>query len=326
MILLFVRKARLIILRKTSIIADISLLFVALIWGTTFVVVQNAIAFLEPFSFNGVRFTMASVLLIAWLLIFKRKQLKECNRQLIFSGVFIGFWLFIGYATQTAGLLFTTSSKAGFITGLSVVLVPLFSLFLLKQKPNRNAILGIIVATIGLYLLTMTDSVSLTIGDGLVFICAIAFALQIIFTGKYSSSFPTPLLTVIQLATVAILSMLSAFLFEDWSLAFTPNVLLDSNVMTALIITSVFATALAFLIQTSVQKYTNPTKVALIFAMEPVFAAVTGFIWAGDRLSISAFTGCLLILVGMTFTELLSSSKILFKNQRKHERNEKKAM
>ena len=118
---------------------------------------------------------------------FKRNQLKECNRKLIFSGIFIGFWLFVGYATQTAGLLFTTSSKAGFITGLSVVLVPLFSLLLLKQKPSKNAILGIVVATAGLYLLTMTDSVSLTIGDGLVFICAIAFALQIIFTGKYSS-------------------------------------------------------------------------------------------------------------------------------------------
>ena len=88
--------------------------------------------------------------------------------------------------------------------------------------------------------------------------------------------------------TVAILSMICAFLFEDWKIAFTPDILLDTNVLTALIITSVFATALAFLIQTSVQKYTNPTRVALIFAMEPVFAAITGFIWAGDRLSMSA--------------------------------------
>ena len=182
---------------------------------------QNALDFLMPFSFNGVRFTMASVLLIAWLLIFQRKQLKECNRKLIFSGIIIGFWLFVGYATQTAGLLFTTSSKAGFITGLNVVLVPVFSLLLLKQKPSKNAILGIMVATVGLYLLTMTDSISLTIGDGLVFICAIAFALQIIFTGKYSFSFPTLLLTVIQIITVAILSMISAFLFEDWQNTFT---------------------------------------------------------------------------------------------------------
>ena len=293
---------------KTSIIADILLLLVAFVWGSTFVIVQNALDFLMPFSFNGVRFTMASVLLIAWLLIFQRKQLKECNRKLIFSGIFIGFWLFVGYATQTAGLLFTTSSKAGFITGLSVVLVPVFSLLLLKQKPSKNAILGILVATGGLYLLTMTDTISLTIGDGLVFICAIAFALQIIFTGKYSFNFPTLLLTVIQIMTVAILSMICAFLFEDWQSSFTSDILLDTNVLTALIITSVFATALAFLIQTSVQKYTNPTRVALIFAMEPVFAAITGFIWAGDRLSMSAFAGCLLIFAGMIYAEIPSGT------------------
>ena len=253
---------------------------------------------------------MASVLLMVWLLIFQRKQLKEWNRKLIFSGIFLGLWLFVGYATQTAGLLFTTSSKAGFITGLSVVLVPVFSLFLLKQKPSRNAIIGIVVATIGLYLLTMTDSVSLTIGDGLVFICAIAFALQIIFTGKYSSSYPTLLLTVIQITTVAILSMICAFLFEDWQNTFTSEILLDTNVLTALIITSLFATALAFLIQTSVQKYTTPTRVALIFAMEPVFAAITGFILAGDRLSISAFAGCLFIFAGMIYSEIPSRKTI----------------
>jgi drug/metabolite transporter (DMT)-like permease len=302
-------------LNKTSIFADILLLLVAFVWGSTFVIVQNALDFLMPFSFNGVRFTMASVLLIAWLLIFQRKQLKECNRKLIFSGIIIGFWLFVGYATQTAGLLFTTSSKAGFITGLSVVLVPVFSL-LLKQKPSKNAILGIMVATIGLYLLTMTDSISLTIGDGLVFICAIAFALQIILTGKYSFNFPTLLLTVVQIITVAVLSMICAFLFEDWQSSFTSDILLDTNVLTALIITSVFATALAFLIQTSVQKYTNPTRVALIFAMEPVFAAITGFIWAGDRLSISAFAGCLLIFAGMIYAEIPGGK---FKNKHKEE-------
>ena len=305
--------------------ADFLLLLVAFVWGTTFVIVQNALDFLKPFSFNGVRFTMASVLLIVWLLIFQRNQLKECNRKLIFSGIFLGLWLFVGYATQTAGLLFTTSSKAGFITGLSVVLVPIFSLFLLKQKPSRNAILGIVVATVGLYLLTMTDSVSLTIGDGLVFICAVAFALQIIFTGKYSSSYPTLLLTVIQITTVAILSMIGAFLFEDWQNMFTTDILLDTNVLTALIITSLFATAIAFLIQTSVQKYTTPTRVALIFAMEPVFAALTGFIWAGDRLSVSAFLGCLFIFAGMVFSEM-PSRKTSSRNKLNEEREHQKIM
>ena len=126
--------------------------------------------------------------------------------------------MFVGYATQTLGLLFTTSSKAGFITGLSVVLVPLLSFILFKYKPSKAAVLGILVATVGLYLLTMTDSVSLNVGDGLVFICAIGFALQIVYTGKYSSKFPSLLLTIIQIGTVSVLSIIGAFLFEDWQL------------------------------------------------------------------------------------------------------------
>ncbi|WP_428908869.1 DMT family transporter [Niallia sp. Krafla_26] len=291
-------------MRKTSLLADITLLFVALIWGTTFVVVQNAIAFLEPITFNAVRFSIATILLLSWLLIFQRNQLKTCSYKLIIAGILIGFWLFVGYATQTLGLLFTTSSKAGFITGLSVVLVPLLSFILFKYKPSKGAVLGILIATIGLYLLTMTDSVSLNVGDGLVFICAIGFALQIVYTGKYSSKFPTLLLTIVQIATVTILSIIGAFLFEDWQLALEPSIIFDNEVIVALFITSVFATALAFLAQTAVQKFTTSTRVALIFAMEPVFAAITGYIGANDRLSYSAIVGCVLIFAGMIFAEL----------------------
>jgi drug/metabolite transporter (DMT)-like permease len=289
---------------KKPIFADISLLFVTFIWGTTFVLVQNAIGLLEPFSFNGIRFLAAAFMLLLWLLIFERKQLAFINVKMVASGVFIGFWLFLGYATQTIGLLYTTTSKAGFITGLSVIFVPLFSMFLLKQFPSRNAVIGVSIATFGLFLLTMTDVSSLNIGDGFVFICAISFALQIIFTGKFSSKYPTLLLTVIQISTVAILSIISAFYFEDWRKSFNPEILFSKDVIIALIITSIFATALAFLIQTNFQKYTTATRVALIFAMEPVFAAIAGYYWAAERLSYSALFGCLLIFAGMIFAEL----------------------
>jgi drug/metabolite transporter (DMT)-like permease len=289
---------------KKPIFADISLLFVTFIWGTTFVLVQNAIGLLEPFSFNGIRFLAAAFMLLLWLLIFERKQLAFINVKMVASGVFIGFWLFLGYATQTIGLLYTTTSKAGFITGLSVIFVPLFSMFLLKQFPSRNAVIGVSIATFGLFLLTMTDVSSLNIGDGFVFICAISFALQIIFTGKFSSKYPTLLLTVIQISTVAILSIISAFYFEDWRKSFNPEILFSKDVIIALVITSIFATALAFLIQTNFQKYTTVTRVALIFAMEPVFAAIAGYYWAAERLSYSALFGCLLIFAGMIFAEL----------------------
>ncbi|MEH7335904.1 DMT family transporter [Neobacillus drentensis] len=289
---------------KKPIYADLSLLLVTLIWGTTFVLVQNAIDFLSPFAFNGIRFFIAAILLIICLLIFERKQLQFLDFKLIKSGVLIGFWLFLGYVTQTIGLLYTTTSKAGFITGLSVVLVPLFSMILLKQMPSRNAVLGVITATLGLFLLTMTDVSSLNIGDGFVFICAISFAMHIIFTGKFSSKYPSLLLTVIQITTVAVLSMISSFLFEDWQNSFNMTNLLSNSVILALIITSVFATAMAFFIQTNFQKYTSATRVALIFAMEPVFAAIAGYLWADERLSVSALFGCILIFMGMIFAEM----------------------
>jgi drug/metabolite transporter (DMT)-like permease len=289
---------------KNPIFADLSLLFVTVIWGMTFVIVQDAISFLPPIAFNGIRFLLAAVLLFLGMLIFERKQLKLLNIKLIASGVFIGFWLFLGYITQTIGLLYTTTSKAGFITGLSVVLVPLFSLFFLKQAPSKNAVFGVLTATIGLFLLTMTDVTSLNIGDGFVFICAISFAFQIILTGKFSDKYPTLLLTVIQISTVALLSILSSFCFEDWRKALNPNLLFSKDVIIALVITSVFATALAFFIQTNFQKYTSTTRVALIFAMEPVFAAITGYFWAHEHLSYSALFGCILIFMGMVLAEL----------------------
>lgn len=289
---------------KKSLTADISLMLVALVWGATFVLVQNALASLKPFSFNGVRFLIATILLGGWLLLFQKKQLKQINWKVLLAGFLMGFWLFLGYATQTMGLLFTTSSNAGFITGLSVVLVPIFSFLLLKQRPGSSAIIGVLIATAGLYLLTMTNSTSFNIGDGLVFLCAISFALQIIVTGKYSGSYPSLLLTVIQIATVAILSILSAFIFEDWQQALEPRVLFQGKVFIALLVTSIFATALAFFAQTTFQKYTTTTRVALIFALEPVFAAITAYFWGNERLTSTAIIGCGLIFAGMILAEL----------------------
>jgi drug/metabolite transporter (DMT)-like permease len=301
---------------KKPFVADISLLLVTLVWGTTFVLVQNAIDFLEPFSFNGIRFSIAAVILLITLVIFKRDQLKQFNLRVLLAGVFLGFWLFLGYATQTIGLLYTTSSKAGFITGLSVVLVPLFSMVLLKQFPSKNAIIGVLTALAGLFLLTLTDVTALNIGDAFVFVCAVSFALQIVFTGKYSKQYPSLLLTVLQIGTVAILAMICSFFFEDWQKSYEPAILFSKDVLVALIITSVFATAAAFLVQTKFQAYTTSTRVALIFAMEPVFAAVTGYFWAGDHLSASAWLGCVFIFAGMILAELPTDKLSIFRKNK----------
>lgn len=304
-------------MKKQQLFADSSLLFVAFIWGATFVLVQNAVALLEPFTFNAVRFGFAGLFLIVWLFLFKRDLIKKINKKLFFAGFMIGTWLFTAYALQTFGLLYTTSSKAGFITGLSVVLVPLFAFIFLKQTPKPFATIGVVIATIGLYLLTLGDSLSLNFGDILVFFCAIAFAAHIIVTGKYTNYYSTLLLTIIQIMTVSILSGISSLLFEDWQRTFDASVIGSFDVVLALVITSFFATAIAFLAQTNFQKFTTPTRVALIFAMEPVFAAITAYFWANERLGPKALLGSLLIFIGMILAEMPQKVFYSFKKSKK---------
>lgn len=284
--------------------ADITLLLIAFIWGSTFLIVQQAIVSLPPNTFNAVRFTVAALFLLLILAIKSPKQLMEWRRPLLKAGIILGFWLCLGYALQTVGLLYTTPSKAGFITGLSVVLVPLFSFMLMRERVKPVAVIGVILAAAGLYLLTQNQEFSFNLGDILVFGCAICFAMQIVFTGKYAPSFSALPLAIVQLGTVAIMSWIYAFFFEDWSRAFDPAIIFLPEVATGLIVTSIFATALAFLAQTALQKQTSSTRVALIFALEPVFAALTSYVFIHEVLNGRQLTGCLMIFTGMILAEL----------------------
>ncbi|MBJ7945912.1 DMT family transporter [Bacillus cereus group sp. N24] len=294
---------------KKEWIAPLALLFVSFIWGATFVVVQNAMSFVGPFTFNGLRFLFAGIILLFVQMIFSQKTSKQDIKQSSFAGLIVGFFLCVGYLLQTFGLLYTTSSKAGFLTGLSIVMVPILSFIFLKQKATIFVVLGITVATAGLYLLTAADSFQLNIGDILVLGCAIAFAAHILINGFYSKKISPLLLSTSQVLTVGIFSSICAFLFEDWENLFSISLWTNHSFLFALFLTSLFATSIAFFIQTSAQKHTSPTRVAIIFAMEPVFAALTGVLVANEQLSMSAIFGCLCIFLGMIFVELPSKTK-----------------
>ena len=294
---------------KKEWIAPLALLFVAFIWGATFVVVQNAMSFVGPFTFNGVRFLLAGLILsIIQLISMKKIPIKHVG----FSsgaGMIVGFFLFVGYLLQTFGLLYTTSSKAGFLTGLSIVMVPILSFIFLKQKANLFIILGITAATIGLFLLTAGDAFQFNRGDFLILGCAVAFAAHILVNGFYSKKISPLLLSTTQILVVGLFSSICAFLFEDWEKLFSMSLWTNRSFLLALLLTSLFATSLAFFIQTTAQKYTSPTRVAIIFAMEPVFAAITGVLVANEQLSISAIIGCICIFIGMIFVELPNKQK-----------------
>lgn len=294
---------------KKEWIAPLALLFVAFIWGATFVVVQNAMSFVGPFSFNGVRFLLAGLILLMIQLISMRKAQEKRIGRSIGAGFIVGFFLFSGYLLQTFGLLYTTSSKAGFLTGLSIVMVPVLSFLFLKQKVTISIILGITSATVGLFFLTAGDSFQLNKGDFLVLGCAVAFAAHILVNGYFSKTISPLLLSTTQVLAVGIFSSICAFLFEDWEKLFSAALWTNGSFLFALLLTSVFATSLAFFIQTSAQKHTSPTRVAIIFAMEPVFAAITGVLVANEQLSVAAIVGCICIFVGMIFVELPHKQK-----------------
>ncbi|MFC7783611.1 DMT family transporter [Rossellomorea sp. GCM10028870] len=295
-------------------IADIALIGVAFIWGSTFVVVQSAIEFLPPFMFNGIRFLMAAIPLTMVLFIKKTPLVKRS----ILYGIILGAFLFIGYAFQTLGLVFTTPSKAGFVTGLSVVIVPLFLFIFFKRSPSKGAITGSILAAIGLYLLMAGHSQAFNIGDAYVFICAFGFALHIIYTDFFTQKASLLLLTTVQLCTVGILSMGCAFMFEDPKVLLLNGVLGNKEVITALLITSLLATLLAFITQTYAQRYTTPSRVAIIFTLEPVFAAICSYLWIGERLGSLAIAGSGLIVIGMLFSELPIFAWMLKKMNKNH--------
>lgn len=273
--------------------ADFSLLFITLIWGTTFVITKTAIADLPPFFFLAIRFSLAflSLLPFAWL------QRNHIARSTILKGLILGIFLFFGYALQTLGLQYTTASNAGFITGLSVVLVPFLVAATSRKLPTLKLSLGILSATIGLGLLSLGDTLRLNQGDLLVLIAALSFAGHIFLVGRYAPEENATFLTAVQLLVVALLSGLSGFIFPQGSPHFT------FNVGIALLLTAVPATSLAFFVQMKMQQFTTPTHTALIFACEPVFSAAFAFLVAGEILTTKGLAGAALVLAGMLLAE-----------------------
>jgi drug/metabolite transporter (DMT)-like permease len=278
---------------RKLLLADGSLIVVAAIWGLTFVTVKNAIAVLPPFSFNFYRFTLATAI----MLIFALPRCRCVQKSTVMAGLLLGVFLFAGYSLQTVGLLYTTASHAGFITGLSVVFVPLISTFLVRQYPGTGVIAGVVFATIGLALLSVSDLSRINIGDILVLFCALSFALHIIFVGKYSRHHSTVWLVTLQIATVAVLSGISSFFFEAGANRFTPQL------WPALFITALLATCLAFFMQNYMQQFTTPSHTAIIFTTEPVFAAVFAVWLLQETIHTRAYWGGALILAGMLLAE-----------------------
>jgi drug/metabolite transporter (DMT)-like permease len=273
-------------------VPTLALVAVTAVWGITFVQVKDAVALYPLFAFLAVRFAIASATLAVPAL----PRLRTLGRTGLGAGLVLGVLLAAAYALQTAGLERTTVSSTGFITGLYVVLTPLFALVLFRQRIPSVVWLGVAFAVAGLALLSGVDVGSPT-GDLLVLAAAAATALQIVMVERYATRFDAVSLTFVEMLVAFVGFLAVALALGDLAL---PR---GWTVWGALIVTGIFASALAYLIQIWAQRQISATRIALIFALEAVWAGFFGYLLAGDRLGLLGWSGCALILAGIVLAE-----------------------
>lgn len=279
-------------MKKRLRLAPFALLIVSAMWGSTFVLMKDAIKRQDVNSFLFSRFALAVVVMI----LLRPHVVRHFSKDLLSKGFLAGCFLGSGYILQTLGLARTTAAVTGFITGLYVVLTPLIAALILHQKINLRTWGYIAIATLGLALLSL-HGWSVGTGELLVLASAVAFAAHIIALGQWSSGQDAYALTIVQLATCALLSGLA-------SLKDGFNAPPDRGVWGVVIFTAIFATAIAFLIQTWSQAHISSTKVAVILTMEVVFAALFAVLIGGETLTLQIALGGALVVTAMYFIVL----------------------
>lgn len=284
-------------MNRKQIISDLSLLMITVIWGFTFIIVHDALSNIETFNFLWLRFGFA---FLSSSIVFHKRIFNKMNKATIFYGSLIGIILFFAYGFQTLGLVFTTPSNSGFITGLYVIFVPLFAALLFKYKLKKENILGVILAVTGLILISFRDDFQVNIGDILTLFCAFSFAFHILTIDKWTKKVDSICLATIQIGTVSFISFFVSIFFEN---TYIPNFQMKS-VWYAIIITAIFATTLAFIIQNIAQRHTNPTHTALIYTAEPVFAGIFAVLLTDDVFTLRSLIGSGLILSGMLISKI----------------------
>jgi len=276
-----------------KITAKIGLFFVTIIWGLTFILVKAALNDAQPFSFAALRFGLATLI----TLLIVNKNIITSTKNEIIGGILCGFLLFLGYAFQNFGLMNTTATKSAFITSVSVLIVPLLLFSMNIQKVKLRTWLAVVLATFGLYLLILPGG-GINLGDVITFGCAISFALHIIAQDNYLKKEIRLLpFFCIQLAFVTLFSFIPAQVFEPKALIWS------TRLINAIIITGIFATLIAFLIMIWAQKILNPSETAIIFAMEPVAAALFAMVFAGEILGLLGWIGGGLVCLAVVYGE-----------------------
>jgi len=293
--------------------SNIMLLITALIWGTAFVAQKSGMEYIEPLTFNGLRTIVGGIILIPVIVFMNRgkaaeeelsaSEKKAANKQLLFGGFCCGVALFAASTIQQFGLVYTTAGKAGFITTLYVVLVPIISIVIGKRiRPIMW--LCAIMGTVGLYLLCMTDdSFKLTIGDALVLLCAFGFAAHIMIVDHFSPKMDGIKLSCIQFFTAGTLALIGMVIFEN------PQIDAILDCAFPILYVGVMSSGVAYTLQVVAQKHAEPTAASLILSLESVFAVIAGALILGEVMSGRELLGCAVIFAAVILAQLPSKEE-----------------
>jgi drug/metabolite transporter (DMT)-like permease len=281
-----------------SIKADLALLLVTIIWGSTFTIVKKSLVQASPILFIALRFWLATAITIAFI----PGALRGISKKTLRHGLILAAVLLAGFIFQTLGLRNTPPSRSAFITSLSVIFVPILGYSIYRRKPRMNTMVGIVLASIGLGLLTLrATELKFRQGDVLTLICALVFALHILLLSRYLSQSDYRQLVILQFAGSAVFCTLLIPMLE------IPFLVLDFTFIAYLGITGILATALGFYVQNRAQRYTSANRTALIFGLEPFFAVLFAYLLLGQALTAREWWGGALVMAGIIIAELKRS-------------------
>lgn len=284
--------------KKKGLLADISLLIVAVLWGGGFIAVKDALNSISPLYLMAIRFTLATIAMI----IFFFKRLKAVTKRDIINGSLVGLFLFAGFVSQTIGMKYTTAGKNAFLTATNVVIVPFLAWIIYKKGPDVYSVCAAFITLCGIGLLSLEKGLTIGIGDILTLLCAAFFAAHIVLVGYFAKDNDPIILTVVQLGFSALFSLAAALIFE------TAPGGLGADGYRAIGYLAFLSTFVAFLIQNVAQKYTQPTHAAIILCMESVFGSFLAVLILHDVFTLKMIAGCALIF----FAVILSETKLDF--------------
>lgn len=282
---------------RQSLRADLLMLLIALIWGTTFIAQRMSIGLVGPFFYSASRFILGAMVLLP-LMYFRGKEENGSTKNLWRDGALLGLIIAVGINLQQVGLQFTTIANAGFITGLYVVIVPIIGLFL-HHKMHKATWLGVFLAVLGMYFLSVQGDFTVLKGDWFQLVGALAWSAHVLLLSVLSQRHDPIRLSIVQFFVCGVLCLFLSMVFEN---AADQKV---AEAIPAILYGGLLSVGLGYTLQVFAQRNAIPSHAAIIFSMESVFAALAAWLYLGETISMRAIFGCILMLVGMLIAQLV---------------------